>query len=142
MGSLGELAEPDWILTWENKTWRLAPPRLGDWAQIEAAARAARPGWVDEVSRCLAGQPEEVQRRMLEAAYDARRRSAVVSGDELREWLRTAAGRLQLFWLMLRRHQPQLSWQQAAELAEALGRADWRQLAQACEADLELALGN
>jgi len=120
---------------------RLSSLRLSDHA--EAAARLQQ-SWraPAEAARVAAGLPESLQRYVLQLAYEDERRGNEPTLEDVFRWYETPAGQLFRYWLMLRREQPELSFDDVDRLLVQLEEAEVSPLQKAADTADGLPSGN
>ena len=97
-------------------TYRLAPLRVQDYAEMERHLLSTRPDPLDLVVSKLPGLPESQQRYLLELAYEDARRGRWISAEELDTWLAAGEGQVYRFWLSLRQQHPEIGLDEAEML--------------------------
>lgn len=122
MASLSALVGLGTEPTIGGKKYRLGPLGRDDWALIEERIKAHRSDPI-EVARALAkDQPVEIAREILLAAYSDGKRANLVTAGELDAWTASLQGLMFSFWLMIRKHNPDVDEKRAGDLLEQYGR--------------------
>jgi len=116
MHGLNQLTAADHTVAIAGRTLRLSPLTLADYGEIENRILARRPDPLALVREKFDGLSEEQQRFLLGRAYDRAAAAQLVTAEELRRWRDTPEGICYRFWLMVRKHQPEITLEEASEL--------------------------
>ncbi len=112
----------------DGRSYRLGPLVLRDYGEIENRVLARRPDPLAVAAGSLAGLEPAQQEFLLGRAYDRAATAATASEDEIEQWKRTPDGLCTLFWLMVRKHHPEITREQTGELVEQLAHESREQL--------------
>jgi hypothetical protein len=138
---LNELTGADQTVEIEGRTYRLGPLTLKDYGEIENRIIARRPDPVALVLQSLHGLNPRQQEFLLGRAYDRAAAARQATIAELDLWKRTPEGVCYLFWLMVRKGHPEITFERAAELVEHLATAVREELPRRAD-DVGLPRGN
>jgi len=120
MDGLNQLTAADHTIAVGGRTYRMSPLTLKDYGEIENRILAKRPDPLAAAIEKLQGLGRKQQEFLLGRAYDRAVSARYVTAEELDHWRRTREGFCYLFWLMLRKHQPEISLEEAGRLLEQL----------------------
>jgi hypothetical protein len=121
MDGLNQITAAGHTVTIAGRTYRLGPLTLEDYGEIENRILAGRPDPLAVALDKLDRLDEQQQRTLLARAYDEAVKCPMVTIAELERWRETPQGFCYRFWLMIRKHQPEITLERAAELIEQLG---------------------
>ncbi len=102
-----------------GRSYRLAPLTVRDYGELEARLVSQRPDPVQRAADALSSFPPEQQETVLREALARADADSRVSADELHAYCRTRDGLSYVFWLMLRRSQPELTLEAAGRLLDS-----------------------
>jgi hypothetical protein len=100
----------------EGRVWQLCPLRLADYAEMERRLLHKTQPSSEAAPEATNGRSDEERKRVLAEAFDAVRRGARATREELQVWLRSDEGILYELWLRLRAAQPDMTLAMVEEL--------------------------
>jgi hypothetical protein len=116
-GVMGQSTEDGQAVnTWQRKTYRVSPIRIGDLTEIENHLLAEREPVEDVLPRLLAklGNMPNQQEMMVRVALNDARKKDKVTGRDVAEYIDTKEGKLYTLWVCVREHQPEVDGLDAA----------------------------
>lgn len=116
MDPLAEVTAAEVTLELGDRTWRLSPLRVKDYAEIRRVIASGRTSPIELAMQHIESVPESLRGELLARAWEDEKSRDHVSDVEAAQWLTSTEGVVYSFYLMLRRNHPQMTPQRAEEL--------------------------
>lgn len=116
--TLTSLTAAEASITINKRTYRLSPLTLRDYAELEARVLSRRPDPLELAVKTVSSLPYDQQKDVLCKSMAQAAAVRGVSVDELHAYCRTREGLRYVFWLMLRRGQPEMTLEDAGRLMD------------------------
>jgi len=113
---LNALTAAPWRETIDGVDYWMEPLTLGDWGIIEEHLARQRRNPLEVAKENLAGLAADEKRALLASALEQASGAGRVTADELMDYTATPEGLGLMFWLSIRKQNPQISEGWAAEL--------------------------
>ena len=120
MDGLNQLTAADHALEIAGRTYRLGTLTLKDLGEIENRIVSKRPDPLAVAVEKLDRLDQKQQEFLLGRAYDRAALARRATVREVEAWRRTREGICYLFWLMVRKHQPEITLEKAVELVDEM----------------------
>lgn len=125
-----------------GKTYLLSTLKAKHWGEAARALNAKRKSPMEIVKQHLASLPAESQRVLLELAYRDERDGDLIPTYEINRWFLTEEGAVWRFWAQIRQHHPEITIEQAEELAWKMDAEETARVKAAATANEALPQGN
>lgn len=99
-----------------GQSYRLGVMDRTDWALVKERILAMRADPVETVKRLADGLPPDIAEKLYTKAYDDAIRTKIVSGRDFDDFVYSVEGQQFVFWLRLRKCQPDMSETEASRV--------------------------